>query len=112
MTPHELQRRTLLRGLLVTGCALCLPAMSGCEGKKPPGTATQPDANANSGGGQPGESSGGKLAQAKVKYQDQPKGEQSCANCLNFLPESSTCRVVAGQVSPQGWCVIWTRKLA
>ena len=52
--------------------------------------------------------SGDALAQAKVskqeaQYQDQPKGEQRCSRCAQFQPPSS-CRVIEGNVSPNGWC--------
>ena len=53
---------------------------------------------------------GGKLSQAQAKYQNQPKGDQSCANCIHFIAESSTCQVVEGKVSPNGWSMLWAKK--
>jgi len=50
------------------------------------------------------------MAPANVQYQLQPKGEQKCGNCANFIAESNTCKQVDGQISPEGWCVIWTKK--
>ena len=50
-----------------------------------------------------------KAAQKAVKYQDTPKGEQSCANCALFEPPSS-CKTVDGTVSPQGWCMVYAKK--
>ena len=44
-----------------------------------------------------------KVTKAEAKYQDQPKGQQRCEICLNFQPPHS-CRIVAGQISPKGWC--------
>jgi hypothetical protein len=44
-----------------------------------------------------------KLAKKDVDYQEQPKGTQRCDNCFNFEARSG-CKVVEGQVSPQGWC--------
>ena len=44
------------------------------------------------------------------QYQAQPKGEQKCGSCLNFVAESNTCKLVAGQVSPEGWCSLWAKK--
>ncbi len=44
-----------------------------------------------------------KVSKAVAKYQDQPKGQQRCAICINFEPPKS-CRFVAGDISPQGWC--------
>ncbi len=133
MTPNGLERRTILRSWLATGVALCLPTLHGCGDKKPaspetspmsggdtpppptvsetapptgdPGMAAQPGAS-----GSTGETGGSKLAQAAVKYQDRPKGSESCANCMHFLPESNTCQLVEGKISPQGWCSIWAAK--
>jgi hypothetical protein len=48
-----------------------------------------------------------KSSQASVQYQAQPKGEQKCSNCMHFIAGSNTCKRVDGQVSPQGWCIIW-----
>lgn len=44
-----------------------------------------------------------KVSKADAKYQDQPKGEQRCAICLQFQPPNS-CKIVEGQISPKGWC--------
>ena len=53
-------------------------------------------------------------AQEKVKktdanYQDHPKGQQRCEICLQFEPPSS-CKLVEGQISPQGWCQFFAAK--
>ena len=48
-----------------------------------------------------------KLTQAAARYQDQPKGNESCATCPYFvLPKS--CVLVEGEISPGGWCPIYT----
>ncbi|MHB1215127.1 MAG: high-potential iron-sulfur protein [Thiobacillus sp.] len=52
-----------------------------------------------------------KLSKASVQYQTEPKGDQSCANCLHFVAESNTCKLVEGDISPNGWCAIWTKKV-
>lgn len=91
-------RRTVLRAVSAAGCSLWIPiALSGCDAKK--GTdASSPSPPA------------GKVAQASVQYQAEPKGEQKCSNCVNFIPESSTCKLVEGKISPEGWCSLWTKK--
>jgi hypothetical protein len=38
-----------------------------------------------------------------AKYQDTPKNGLSCAVCSFFLPPRA-CKVVAGDISPKGWC--------
>jgi High potential iron-sulfur protein len=50
-----------------------------------------------------------KAPQKAVKYQDTPKGDQSCANCALFEPPSS-CKTVDGTVSPDGWCMVYAKK--
>ncbi len=48
-----------------------------------------------------------KLTQAAAHYQDRPKGNQACGTCPYFgFPRS--CAVVEGEISPSGWCPIWT----
>lgn len=54
----------------------------------------------------------GKLGKTQAKFQEQPKGDQSCANCMKFIAATSTCAVVEGQVSANGWCMLWSKKQA
>lgn len=103
-------RRVVLRGALAVGCGLLLPAaLFGCgkkdesaTGAAPAGGPPSPDAAAPA---VPGKSS-----QASVQYQAQPKGDQKCDGCLHFIAESNTCKVVEGQISPDGWCILWVPK--
>ena len=50
-----------------------------------------------------------KITPAAAKYQDQPKGQQSCAVCANFQPPNA-CKVVQGTISPSGWCLLFAPK--
>ena len=50
-----------------------------------------------------------KMAKTAVAYQDTPHGDQNCANCKFFEPPSS-CKVVDGVISPNGWCKLWAKK--
>ncbi|MGA8900882.1 high-potential iron-sulfur protein [Bradyrhizobium sp.] len=52
-----------------------------------------------------------KAPQKAVKYQDTPKGDQSCENCALFEAPSS-CKTVDGVISPQGWCMVYAKKPA
>lgn len=105
-------RRTMLRGALAAGCGVCLPiAFSGCDSRQgansaspaPAGGSAAPAAAAP----QP---AAGKMPQATVQYQTQPKDGQKCGQCLHFIAESNTCKLVEGQISPEGWCILWTKK--
>jgi uncharacterized protein YjbJ (UPF0337 family) len=105
-------RRLVLRGALVLGCSPWVPiALVGCDSKK------DADSSSAAPAGSPATSAGSaapaatsKVSQASVQYQAQPKGEQKCGGCLNFIAESNTCKLVAGQVSPEGWCSLWAKK--
>jgi hypothetical protein len=44
-----------------------------------------------------------KASQADAQYQATPKDGQSCAACQLFRPPDA-CQVVAGAISPAGWC--------
>jgi hypothetical protein len=130
---HDSKRRVVLRSALAAGGALCFPGLWGC-GKKPETANTEtgsPTSSApSSGEGAPGPAtsgqsapgagspqaanqpsgSGGKTSQAAAKYQGQPKGNQKCGNCMHFIAESNTCKVVEGSVSPEGWCTLFAAK--
>ena len=47
-----------------------------------------------------------KLTQAQAQYQNTPKGMYSCALCTFFIKPHS-CKVVAGDISPTGWCKLF-----
>jgi hypothetical protein len=50
-----------------------------------------------------------KMSQESAAYQNSPKENQNCANCKLFVPPSS-CTLVEGLISPQGWCKFWVGK--
>lgn len=57
----------------------------------------------------------GSVPKAAMKYQDHPKGNEECSNCMQFIPGKSAgamgeCKVVAGPISPKGWCVAYVKK--
>lgn len=57
----------------------------------------------------------GTVPKAAMKYQDHPKGDQDCSSCMQFIPGKSPtamgeCKVVAGPISPKGWCVAYVKK--
>jgi High potential iron-sulfur protein len=56
-----------------------------------------------------------KAAKTAMQYQDHPKGDADCSNCLQFIPGKTpttmgTCKVVAGEISPKGWCLAYVKK--
>jgi hypothetical protein len=50
-----------------------------------------------------------KASKDAMRYQDKPNGEMTCSNCLQFEPPKS-CKVVEGDVSPEGYCIAWAKK--
>ena len=115
-----LPRRIVLRGALAAGFGLLAPAtLLGCDSQNPTGSAgsgSLPPATdlASSGPTSPvpdrvsaAPADTTKVSQVSVRYQPQPRGTQKCANCMHFIAESNTCKLVDGTISPEGWCVIW-----
>jgi hypothetical protein len=52
-----------------------------------------------------------KIAQNLVQYQGTPKDGHECDKCMHFIAPDS-CKVVAGKVSPKGWCAAFAAKPA
>ena len=50
-----------------------------------------------------------KIAQELVQYQDQPKDGAKCNMCAQWQPPAA-CAIVAGKISPEGWCVAYAPK--
>ncbi len=50
-----------------------------------------------------------KVPKNAVSYQTEPKGTQRCDGCVNFQPPNG-CKMVDGEISPQGWCSLFTKK--
>ena len=50
-----------------------------------------------------------KIAQKLVQYQEKPKGQQECDNCVQFVAPSS-CKMVEGKINPKGWCQLYAPK--
>ena len=48
-------------------------------------------------------------SQEAMMYQNKPNGDKRCSNCLHFVP-SSSCAIVEGTVSPNGYCLAWAKK--
>lgn len=84
----DISRRNLFRGALVTvGGAAALGAGLGAS----PAAAKD------------------KIAQKLVDYQTMPKMGAKCDGCLQFVAPNA-CKVVAGEISPSGWCTIYAPK--
>ena len=50
-----------------------------------------------------------KLPQKAVAYRASPNNGKKCSDCALFEPPKS-CKNVAGDISPDGWCVLWRAK--
>lgn len=117
-------RRLVLRGSFALGCGLLLPAaLLGCDSKKDENStgaapADAPDTSADAAppasspdaGADATAPAAAKVSQASVQYQAQPKGDQKCDNCMHFIADSNTCKLVEGEISPEGWCSLWVKK--
>lgn len=91
-----LSRRAVLRGALMIGCSLLVPAAifsSSANGADSTAPATVK-----------------KVSKKSAMYQNQPKGAQKCSTCINFIAASNTCTRVEGPINPEGWCILWAKK--
>ena len=57
----------------------------------------------------------GNIPQKAVKYQDSPNNGHQCSGCKLFEPGATPdalgkCKSVAGDIHPNGWCVLWAAK--
>ncbi len=50
-----------------------------------------------------------KIAQELVQYQEGPKEGAKCSGCVNWV-DPNACKIVAGQINPNGWCVAYAPK--
>ena len=50
-----------------------------------------------------------KVEQSVVQYQTMPKDGAKCSGCVNFVAPNA-CKVVQGNISPEGWCVAYAPK--
>ncbi len=50
-----------------------------------------------------------KIAQELVQYQNMPKDGAKCSLCAQWQPPNA-CAIVAGVISPNGWCVAYAAK--
>lgn len=57
----------------------------------------------------------GTLPKANAKYQDHPNGANKCDTCTYYVPgakpgAAGTCKVVAGSIAPNAWCILFAPK--
>ena len=50
-----------------------------------------------------------KAKKKAVRYQDEPKKGRNCIGCRHFQ-EPNACKLVEGDISPNGWCTVWSKK--
>lgn len=84
MTEPEFSRRRLLQCAAGTATALAVAAQDAAQAQT-------------------------KSPQQAAGYQTTPNGSQRCGTCAHFQPPAA-CKVVAGKISPQGWCRIYFAK--
>jgi hypothetical protein len=92
MNNHEQARRRLLRQAGVLPVLAALPLL-GSEGSARAGSGSKSD----------------------FHYQDHPNEGKHCAGCVAFHAPAAgqafgTCNIVAGPISPDGWCMAFTAR--
>jgi len=56
-----------------------------------------------------------KARKDEFEYQDKPNGKNRCGKCSSFQPGKSSdskgsCKIVDGEISPNGWCIAFSPK--
>jgi hypothetical protein len=51
-----------------------------------------------------------KGAKDKFNYQDIPKDDKKCIDCMHFISETNECRIIEGTINPNGWCTLYFKK--
>jgi hypothetical protein len=57
----------------------------------------------------------GVTPKANVQFQTKPSGANQCSKCNYFIPGANPtadgqCKVVAGPITPHGWCILFAPK--
>jgi len=50
-----------------------------------------------------------KMPKKTAQYQDTPKNGQKCVDCVHFV-EGGACKLVEGEINPEGWCALFSAK--
>ena len=50
-----------------------------------------------------------KVTKVVVKYQPTPKDGKVCRDCIHFLPDTNECKIVNGEIDPEGWCTFYLK---
>lgn len=62
-----------------------------------------------------GATAAGTIPKTSAKYQDTPNNGRECDSCSYYVAGASAdapglCKIVAGPVSPKGWCALYAPK--
>lgn len=98
MNRHDGNRRAVIRAIATGGLAIGIPVILGGCGRNQGEQAAQEAAQS------PLLSDAGKATKESVDYQYEPRNGEMCSSCLQFVADSSTCRIVSGPIDPRGWC--------
>ncbi len=93
---ENVSRRQVLKGIAITAGVVAVGAMAGVN----------PIGAAHAAGKCPGTT-----PKAALQYQPHPKGKDHCSVCANFIAPHC-CKVVAGSVVPDGYCLAFAPKPA
>ena len=94
--PENVSRRQVLKGIAITAGVVAAGAAVGVS----------PIGAAHASGKCPGTT-----PKAALQYQPHPHGKDHCSVCANFIAPHC-CKVVAGAVAPDGYCMAFAPKAA
>jgi hypothetical protein len=122
MPKHDPKRRILLSRAITLGTALTVfPVLSACRDQETDSPAepdrARPDQPTSERPGAPEDGAApsqprsevAKITKAQAQYQEQPQDDQQCSNCVHFLADSGSCKLVQGSIAPEAWCMLWAQ---
>lgn len=122
MPNHDPERRLFLARTITIGTALSVfPVLVACRDRdgnaEPTSDQSRPNQDADERPGMPEDKSTtarepgdatNKMTKSQAQYQEKPKGNQQCSNCVHYLAESGSCKLVEGSIAPDAWCMLWS----
>lgn len=48
-----------------------------------------------------------RMSKAQANYQETPRGDERCANCVHFFADENACNLVEGEIGADAWCQLW-----
>ena len=51
-----------------------------------------------------------KYTKPEVRFEHPANGRDRCSDCIHYLPDTRSCKIVRGHIEPGDWCNKFKRK--